>query len=123
MQEPLLGGARSCPGACGCAPRSLAGLPEARPTGFEPVNLRFRRPRRMFGGARLGTGLSSITGPALVWVRLGSARPLPFCCPALTHLVGWGGQSTTLALGEPPKCAACRESGSPSGPRDTGGRC
>jgi hypothetical protein len=48
---------------------------------FRTCDLRFRRPRRQFGGARLGSRFGPIPGLEFVWVRLDSVPSVALLLP------------------------------------------
>ena len=61
---------------------SRSGVPGSAPARIQPFDLRFRRPRREFGGAPLGSGFDCIWGLTLVWVRLDSVPSVALLLPS-----------------------------------------
>jgi hypothetical protein len=69
----------------------LADLQPNAPDRIRTCDLRFRRPRRQFGGARLGSGFGSMPGLEFVWARLDPVpsvalllprQSVPLCIPS-----------------------------------------
>jgi hypothetical protein len=71
-----------------CGPNAArGGEKRSAPDRIRTCDLRFRRPRREFGGARLGSGFGSVSGFEFVWVRLDSVPSVALLLPSLAFRV------------------------------------
>jgi hypothetical protein len=62
---------------------TASGASLSAPDWTRTSDLRFRRPRREFGGARLSSGFGSVAGVEFAWVRLDSVPSVALLLPSL----------------------------------------